>query len=135
MAGIKKISQNNKVYALIVPASLKKAGTSFFSQAEDNFQLGQLFYEKGHKVAPHLHRLFKRIILGTSELFSVAEGKVRVNVFDEAGKKIKSVVLNKGDTILLLAGGHGLDFLARSQILMLKQGPYSGKAEDKAYLK
>lgn len=135
MIGIKKIIKNNKIYALIVPASLKKEGTSFFSKAGDAFQLGQLFYRKGHKIAPHLHRVFQRSIRGTSEFFLVMEGRVRVDVFDEAGKKIKGVNLNKGDNILLLAGGHSLVFLAKSKILMLKQGPYSGKAEDKAYLK
>ena len=50
------------------------------------------------------------------------------------GKKIGSAILNSGDTVLLLTGGHGFNLLEDSKIIEVKQGPYGGVDEDKERL-
>jgi hypothetical protein len=42
--------------------------------------------------------------------------------------------MNMGDTILLIAGGHGFDILEDSKIIEVKQGPYEGAEQDKKRL-
>jgi hypothetical protein len=44
------------------------------------------------------------------------------------------VVLNSGDTILLASGGHGFEMLEDTEMLEIKQGPYSGVTNDKTHI-
>jgi hypothetical protein len=61
-------------------------------------------------------------------------GKVEINFYNQRGEKIGSSILNTGDTILLISGGHGLTILEEAKILEIKQGPYYGVKEDKECL-
>jgi len=54
--------------------------------------------------------------------------------YERSGKKVGSAILNSGDTILLLRGGHGFNILEDSKIIEVKQGPYYGVEEDKQLL-
>ena len=47
-------------------------------------------------------------------------------------KYIESKIVEKGDVILLISGGHGFKILEKSEILEVKQGPYI--AADDAYI-
>ena len=47
-------------------------------------------------------------------------------------KYFKSLVLAKGDVILLAYGGHGLYMIEESEIIEVKQGPF---AEDRDKIK
>jgi len=37
-----------------------------------------------------------------------------------------SKILNKGDVILLVNGGHGFEMLEKTEMIEVKQGPYVG---------
>lgn len=130
---VKEIKKGKKTFAIILPVKLEKEGTNFFTGKDSPFQLGVLLKKKGVRIAPHLHRKAKRIIYQTQEMLYLEKGKIRANFFDEKGKKIKSVILNPGDTVLLMSGGHGFDLLKDSKALLLKQGPYRSIKEDKSY--
>ena len=130
---LKEIKKNNKTLALIIPAKLEKEGTNFFTDKSNPFQVGILKNKKGVKVKPHIHKKAKRTINQTQEILYIEQGKVRANFYNEKGKKVKSAILNPGDTILLLAGGHGFDLLKDSKILVIKQGPYQSIKEDKTH--
>lgn len=60
-------------------------------------------------------------------------GKMEAVLYNEKGEKIKSVILNTGDTILLLSGGHEFNIQEDSKIVEVKQGPYLGVEKDKEY--
>jgi len=130
---IKKIEKNKKTIALIIPKGLEKEGTNFFTDNDNPLQVGILNRKKGVKISPHIHRKSKRIINQTQEIIYIEKGKVRANFYDEEGKKAKSVILNPGDTVLLISGGHGFDLLKDSKALVIKQGPYHSIKEDKSY--
>ena len=130
---VREIKKNNKTFALIIPAKLEKEGTNFFTQKDSPFQVGVLLKKKGVKIAPHLHKKAKRTVYQTQEMLYIEKGRVRANFYDEKGKKIKSAILNPGDTVLLLNGGHGFDLLKDSKILIVKQGPYRSIKEDKTH--
>ena len=40
-------------------------------------------------------------------------------------KYLKSKILKKGDVILLINGGHGFEMLEKTEMIEIKQGPYS----------
>ncbi len=131
---VKEIKKNNKLIAILLPKEFSKEGTIFFTGDKNLFQLGKLQYKKGAKIKSHIHNVFERKIKGTQEVFYVQEGWVRANLYDKKGKKIKSLILKAGDTLLIISAGHGFEMLGNSKILVLKQGPYYGLKEDKSFL-
>lgn len=128
---VRKIEKNKKTIALIISQKLEKEGTNFFTDKSNPLQVGILKNKKGVKVQAHIHERSKRAINETQEIFIIEKGKVRVNFYDDKRQKIKSAILTAGDTVLLISGGHGLDLLEDSKILLIKQGPYHSIKEDK----
>ena len=59
-------------------------------------------------------------------LFRSKKGKLRVDFYDDYKDYIQSVVLQAGDTILLVSGGHGFKVLEEVEMIEVKQGPYTG---------
>ena len=85
-----------------------------------------LVHPKGRVVKRHRHKLVKREIFRTQEVLVLLEGKIRVELFDNDGAKLKTVILKPGDSILLVQGGHKVTILEDAKIIEVKQGPYAG---------
>jgi mannose-6-phosphate isomerase-like protein (cupin superfamily) len=66
----------------------------------------------------------------TQEVLFIKSGKVRVDFYDDNQHYLESRILEKGDVILLAAGGHGFEMMEDSEMIEVKQGPYCGE-EDK----
>lgn len=132
---IKEIKKGKKLIALIIPGKLAEEGTNFYTENENPLQIGKLIKKKGVKVDPHIHKKSKRVISQTQEIIYIEKGKVSTTFYDEKGDKVKSAVLNPGDTVLLVCGGHSFNFLKDSKALCIKQGPYHSIKEDKSYFK
>jgi hypothetical protein len=56
-------------------------------------------------------------------------GRVRVDFYDNEQAYIHSSILEAGDVILLADGGHGFKMLEASELIEVKQGPYSGETD------
>ena len=80
---------------------------------------------KNYVVAPHVHNSVERSIHFTKEVLFIKSGKVRIDYYTEERQYIESRLLNKGDVVLLAFGGHGLEIIEKSEIIEVKQGPYS----------
>jgi hypothetical protein len=63
----------------------------------------------------------------------IKSGKVRVDFYDDHQNYYESRILNKNDVILLASGGHGFEMLEVSEIIEVKQGPYSQKKDKKIF--
>jgi len=131
---IEKIEWNGKIFALILHGNFEKDGVNFFTYKENPLQLGMLKHKSGIKIKPHIHKTSLKKIDSMQEVLHIEHGKVEANFYDNNGEKIGSSILNSGDTILLINGGHGFKILEDSKIIEIKQGPYSGVTEDKEYL-
>ena len=83
----------------------------------------------GHEIIPHRHNIVKRKVEVTQEVLFIKSGQVRVDFYDNNEQYLKSRVLNKGDIILLIDGGHGFVMLEKSEIIEVKQGPYCGEKD------
>lgn len=131
---IEKIEANGKVIALILRRELEMEGVNFFTEEANPIQLGILKHRQGARVKPHIHKNFPKTISEVQEVLHIQYGKVEADFYEETGGKIKSTILNEGDTILLLSGGHGFNILEDSKIIEVKQGPYYGVGGDKELL-
>ena len=74
----------------------------------------------------------QRELLRTQEVVFVKDGRIRADIYTEKEKFLKSVELGKGDTIILLNGGHGYEILEdNTKVLEVKNGPYVGAGKDR----
>ena len=128
---IEKIEYGGEVFALILRQNYEPEGVDFITAEDNPLQLGVLKHQKGSKIKPHSHRDSPRTINKVQEVLYMAYGKVEAEFYESNGKKVGSTILNPGDTILLLSGGHGFNILEDSKIIEVKQGPYRGVEEDK----
>ena len=122
---IEKISYRGKALALIVYADEAKEGVHFFTPDDYALQLGKHAHPKGKTIKAHLHCPVQvERFASLQEVLYIEKGKVRITFFTQSGKKIKSKILAKGDVILLMEGGHGFEFLEKTKMIEIKQGPY-----------
>ena len=85
---------------------------------------------RGYVIPPHVHNPVERSVHYTKEVLFIKSGRVRVDFYDDAQNYLESRILEAGDVILLAYGGHGFEMLEPTEMIEVKQGPYSGE-EDK----
>lgn len=127
-------SDDGVIIAIIVRSSFREKGVNFISKPEFSLQLGVSSYDKGKIVKAHMHIEKELNITTTQEVVIIKSGSVRVDLYDVKCEKFNSVLLSEGDTILFADGGHGLEMLDDTEIIEVKQGPYSGIEGDKRFL-
>ena len=115
------------VLARLIPKILQfgKTGANFFSNQNEFLQVGQIYYPQNHKIPSHEHLDVKTNISTINEVLILVEGKMEVNLFLNRILK-HSLIMNSGDAIVLMNGGHGFKMLEPSKIIEIKQGPYMG---------
>tara|TARA_B100001057_G_C22622663_1_gene861205 strand:- start:162 stop:590 length:429 start_codon:yes stop_codon:yes gene_type:complete len=121
---IEKIKNKKKLLSIIIRANYKSENIKFFTPRNFSQQLGYMNRPKGYEIIPHNHNKIKRKILTTDETLIIKSGRVRIDFYDEKKKYLMSKILNKGDVILLVNGGHGFEMLEKTEIIEVKQGPY-----------
>lgn len=124
------IRHQETILSVIIRASYKSEGIQFFTPGDFSQQLGYMNRKKGYAIPPHRHNLVERKVTITQEVLYVKTGKVRVDFYGDDQEYLESRVIEKGDVILLAAGGHGFEMLEDSEMIEVKQGPYCGE-EDK----
>ncbi len=124
--GLLEIACGGHIYAIVLRKEFDKPGPNFFTPGEFSQQLGLLAHPKGKVVKRHRHKLVKREIFRTQEVLVLLSGRIRVELFDDAGDKLRAVIMKPGDAILLARGGHRVAILDDAKIIEVKQGPYAG---------
>src|SRR6266446_2452089 len=124
---IEEIKNDGRLLALIVSSHYAKPGISFFTPNELSQQLAYIRHPVGKTIEPHIHTPAAREVLLTQETLFIKRGKLRVDFFDDEQKYLESRILEAGDVILLVQGGHGFDVLEELEMFEVKQGPYKGE--------
>lgn len=132
MEKLEKIMINEKLSAIILRADFKKEGIEFFTPADCSQQLAYMNRPKGYVIKAHIHCAVPREVNFTRETLFIRSGKVRVDFYSQDKKYVESKILNKGDVLLLVEGGHGFEFIEAGEMIEVKQGPY---AEEKDTVK
>ena len=121
---VEYVRNKKTIIAIIIRNSFSKDGIEFFTPQEFSQQLGYMKRPKGYIIKPHIHCQIPREISTTQEVLFIKKGKIRVDFYDDNKKYIVSVILLKGDFIMLISDGHGFFMLEESEIIEVKQGPY-----------
>jgi len=131
---VETIKFEDCILAVIVRQEYEAEGLNFFTAPENPLQLGVLKHKQGTVIRPHIHQNSVRTIESIQEVVHVAYGKVEVDFYSREGKNVQSSILNVGDTVLLMSGGHGFRMIENSKLWEIKQGPYYGVEADKILL-
>ena len=121
---IHTITHKGKTYAIIVSHRFNKTGVHFFTPNDYSQQLGYINHPKGHKIEPHYHNSVVRQFEFTQEVLFLKKGRLKISFFDDAQCEFESQVLEAGDALLLICGGHGFEVLEEIEMFEVKQGPY-----------
>lgn len=126
-----EIKHKNKLIAIIIKSDYSSDKTIFFSPPGFSQQLGYLRHDKGGSIKAHFHKEVRREIILTQEVLFIRAGKIKIDLYTVKKEYITSRELNRGDVIFLCSGGHGFKILEDSEIIEVKQGPYSNREIDK----
>jgi hypothetical protein len=126
---IERIESSGKLLALIIRRQHDKPGITFFTPSELSQQLAYMHHPAGKVIEPHVHNPMPRQVVMTQETLLIRRGKLRVDFFDETRNYVASRILEAGDVILLVQGGHGFEVLEELEMFEVKQGPYTSDAD------
>lgn len=129
---VERIKYKDQLLAIIVPASFSKPGVHFFTEDHLSQQLAYMRHKEGKIIKPHVHNPVPRDVKYTQEVLFVRKGILRVNFYNNEKEYIENRVLEAGDTVLLVSGGHGFEILEEVEMIEVKQGPYLGE-DDKVH--
>ena len=125
---------NGNTIAIVIYSKFKKDGVNFLRRDDFSQQVAFISHKSGKIIQAHSHRKVKREVQQTQETLFIKKGNIKVNLYDGEGSYLDSRILKKGDIILLVSGGHGFEVLKNTEMIEVKQGPYSG-SEDKIIIK
>jgi hypothetical protein len=123
---IEQIASHDQLLALIISHRFNKPGIHFFTPDELSQQLAYMHHPTGKIIPPHVHNPVPRQVTYTQEVLFIKAGKLRVDFYTDQQQYLESRILEAGDTILLVTGGHGFEVLEEVEMIEVKQGPYVG---------
>lgn len=127
---IEKVTYKNDILAIIVRRDFNKPGINFFTPNDYSQQLAFMSHPAGKEIQPHIHKKVQREVYYTQETLFIRKGKLQIDFYSSEQKFVGMRILEKGDVILLIRGGHGFKVLDDLEMFEVKQGPYAGD-EDK----
>ena len=118
--------------ALVISRNFGGYGTNFVTSPENALQVGVIQRNAGDVIGGHNHKPCSLSYDGQrQEFLHIVEGRVLITILDDEGKEVDKRVLESGDSLLQLKGGHRFDFELPTKMVEIKQGPYFGKEKDK----
>lgn len=122
---VEQLFDDYRMVAILIRAAYDQPGIAFFTPNNFSQQLAAMRHPKGHTIQAHLHKPVPRQVLYTQETLFVRQGRVKVNFYDETKRYLDTRVLETGDVILLVSGGHDFEMLEDTVMIEVKQGPYA----------
>jgi mannose-6-phosphate isomerase-like protein (cupin superfamily) len=112
--------------AIILRSTFSAHGIQFFTPDAFSQQLAYMNRPAGYVIDPHVHNPVVREVEFTREVLFIRSGTVRVDFYDDNRAYLESRVVSTGDVLLLASGGHGFEMLTPTEMVEVKQGPYTG---------
>ena len=126
---IEQITYQKQLLAMILSHRFNKPGIHFFTPDELSQQLAYMHHPTGKVIQPHVHNPVPREVTYTQEVLFIKKGKLRVDFYTDQQRYLESRILEAGDVILLIKGGHGFEVLEEIEMVEVKQGPYVGQQD------
>lgn len=126
------IKQDGKIISIIYRDKDWVKGLNFITPDDLFVQVGSWWYDKGRKLASHIHKDFDRNATRTQETIYVKKGSVKVLLYTEEQIFFQDYILYEGDLAVFGFGGHGYEILEdNTQIIESKNGPFVNVDKDK----
>ena len=122
---VEEIVHDGMLLAIIINSGYKKEGIEFFTPSHFSQQLAYMKRAKGYKVEAHSHKILERKVFLTQEVLVIKSGKINVMLFENNENFVAQRILTTGDIILMAQGGHSIEMLEDTEIIEVKQGPYT----------
>lgn len=129
-----KIINNGRLIALILRKDFKQSGINFVTESNSSLQVGILTHPKATIIEPHTHQVHPRTIEDTQEVLFLRRGRMRADFYTDQQRYLESVILQAGDMLVLVSGGHGFEALEDIDMIEVKTGPYM-ETKDKTRFK
>lgn len=126
---VKNVRYNDILLAVIIPSRFNSSGIHFFTPDELSQQLAYMHHPVGKLIQPHVHNPVPREVHYTQEVLFIRKGRLRIDFYTEKKEYLQSRILETGDAILLIQGGHGFEVLEDLEMIEVKQGPYVGEQD------
>jgi hypothetical protein len=126
---IKQITYQGQFIALIISSQFQQPGIKFFTPDDFSQQLAFINHPVGEIIQPHVHNFVPRGVQYTQEVLFIRKGKLRVDLYNNQQEYLESCVIESGDVILLVNGGHGFEVIEEIEMIEVKQGPYIGEQD------
>lgn len=131
---IEQITYHKQLLALIVSRNFHQQGIHFFTPDELSQQLAYMRHPVGKTIQPHIHNPVLREVQYTQEVLFIKHGRLRVDFYNNEQKYLESRILEAGDVILLVTGGHGFEVIEEIEMIEVKQGPYVGEHDKTRFI-
>jgi hypothetical protein len=131
---IKHITYKDEFIALIISSQFHQPGINFFTPHDFSQQLAYISHPAGEAIQPHVHNVITREVKRTQEVLLIKKGKLRVDFYNNQQEYMESYVVESGDVVLLVDGGHGFEVIEDIEMLEIKQGPYTGEQDKTKFI-
>ena len=123
------VIDKGRLLAVVLSHHFHDDGIHFFTPHELSQQLAYMHHPIGKVIQPHVHNPVVREVTYTQEVLFIKSGKLRVDFYNDQQEYLDSRILEAGDVILLVTGGHGFEVLEEIEMIEVKQGPYVGEQD------
>lgn len=126
---IKQINNHGESIAFIISSRFHQSGINFITPHDFPQQLAYISHSTGKIIQPHVHNSIPREVNRTQEVLFIRKGKLRVDFYSSQQEYLESCIVESGDVVFLVDGGHGFEILEDIEMIEVKQGPYFGEQE------
>jgi hypothetical protein len=131
---VETISHRGQPLAIVIRNGFEESGVHFVTPRQLSQQVAYISHPAGKLIEPHTHNQVPREVSFTQEVLLIKKGRLRVDFYSEHREYLESRILERGDTILLIAGGHGFEVLRPVEMIEVKQGPYLGDNDKSSFV-
>lgn len=129
------VTKDGITYAIILRKDDWNKGLNFITPVNMFLQVGTFWYQEGKECKAHRHILNERPNNLTQECNIIISGSLLATIYDDENKEIYQTVLNSGDLIVVIQGGHGYKILEPdTKVVECKNGPFVSVEKDKKLL-
>lgn len=133
MSDIRLVKKKERLLGIIIKKDYEVEGVNFITPDDYSQQVAYMNHPTGKVIDAHVHNIVHRNVVMTQEVLFIRQGKLRVDFYDDYEDYLESHILDAGDTVLLVSGGHGFEVLEEVKMIEVKQGPYSGNMDKKRF--
>jgi hypothetical protein len=133
MNGIEWIKDGEAILSVVIRSFAAPEKTSFITPDSFTQQAGFIVYPAGGEIVNHTHKMIARQLTGTPETLFIRKGKLKVRFYNSVRELKGETVVEAGDILMLVSGGHGFSIIEDAILFEIKQGPYTGLVEKERF--